>query len=84
MDLEIREFSNSIINYINDTPLPIEVKRLVLRDICGKMDVAADGVIKGQIAERERAEKEKESGEVTGCNSLSRRKESSRLKCPRI
>ena len=63
MDLEIREFSNSIINYINGNTLPIEIKRLVLHDICGKIDVAADGVIKGQIAERERAEKENQSTE---------------------
>lgn len=56
MDLAIREFSNTIINYINGAPLPIEVKHLVVGDIYHKLDVAADGEIRRQIAERDKAE----------------------------
>ena len=59
MDLEIREFSQAIVNFINKSPLPAEIKRLALRDICTKLEAAADGEIQRQIAERERAEKEK-------------------------
>ena len=32
-DLKIREFKNNIINYMNHTDLPLEVKRLVLSEI---------------------------------------------------
>lgn len=61
MDLEIREFTQAIVNFVNNSKLPLEVKRLSLHDICTKVDAATEGVIKSQLAERERAEKEKET-----------------------
>ena len=32
-DLEIRQYEESIIEAINSKPLPLEIKRLILRDI---------------------------------------------------
>lgn len=49
MDLEIRQFSNYIINIINSYNLPIEVKRLVLHSITDKIELEADRVIRDQM-----------------------------------
>lgn len=61
MDLEIREFTQAIVDYINKSKLPVEVKRLSLRDICAKLETVADNVIREQIAEREKEKKEQET-----------------------
>ena len=57
-NLEIREFSQTIINFVNKSPLPVEVKRLVMTDILNQIDSAANTAIHGEIAERVRKEKE--------------------------
>lgn len=59
-NLEIREFSQAIINFINSYALPVEVKRLALSDILHKLDSAADTAIQGEIVERDKKEKEAE------------------------
>lgn len=58
-DFRIRGFRNHIIGVINEEPLPLEVKRLVLKDILDEVSVAADNSIKSFIA----AEKEKANTE---------------------
>ena len=42
MDLAIRKFTEKLISEINATALPIEVKRLVLKDICSQVEKTAD------------------------------------------
>ena len=52
--LEIREFEQSIVNLINDCGLPIEIKRLIVNDIAGQINRAADNQINVELAERNR------------------------------
>lgn len=54
MDRETRDFSNKIIEGINRSRLPIEIKRLCLYEIYQKVSAAADGEIQRQIAERDK------------------------------
>ena len=57
-NLEIREFSQAIINFVNSSALPVEVKRLALADILHQLDSAANTAIQVEIAERDKKEKE--------------------------
>ena len=52
MDLAIREFTEKLISEINAAALPIEVKRLVLKDICCQVEKTADKVIMQNMLER--------------------------------
>lgn len=57
VNAKIREFENDIINYINaSSEIPVEVKHLVLRDICNKLEKEAD---KQVVAERQLEQKKK-------------------------
>lgn len=56
--LEIREFEQSIINLFNECGLPMEIKRLIVKDIAGQINRAADNQINVELEERN---KEKES-----------------------
>ena len=67
--LQIREFSQSIINFINASQLPIEVKRLALKDIMTQIETETTKVLREEIRDREEAQREadeteKEEGEV--------------------
>lgn len=67
--LQIREFSQSIINFVNASQLPIEVKRLALKDIIAQIETETNKVLTEEIryreeAQREADETEKEEGEV--------------------
>ena len=57
--LEIREFEQSIIKLFNGCALPMEIKRLIVNDIAGQINRAADNQINVELAERNR-EKENE------------------------
>lgn len=59
-NLKIREFSQAIINFVNDSPLPIEVKRLTLVEIVHQIDSAANSILQREISERDRMQQEKE------------------------
>lgn len=65
-NLEIREFSQAIINFVNSSPLPVELKRLVFADILHQLDSAANTILKNEIAERERLENEKKEEQDNG------------------
>ena len=56
MDLAIREFASKIVNEINNNPLPIEVKRLVIKDIYAQIEKIADGVIMQTVSQRNKQE----------------------------
>lgn len=55
--LAIREFEQSILNYVRGSPLPSEVKRLALREICGELEIEAVHEIKIEITKRDQEEK---------------------------
>lgn len=57
-NLEIREFSQAIINFTNGSPIPVEVKRLVLSDILHQLESATNAVLQSEIADRDRLAKE--------------------------
>ena len=52
--LEIREFEQAIVNLFNGCGLPMEVKRLIVNDIAGQINRAADSQINVELAERNR------------------------------
>ena len=52
VNLKVREFSQAIINFINQSPLPIEVKRLCMSDIATQLQHTADEQIKAELLER--------------------------------
>ena len=45
MNLEIRKFRQKIVNDINEAELPIEVKRLVLKEVMSVVNETADNQI---------------------------------------
>ena len=57
--LEIREFEQAIVNLFNGCGLRMEVKRLIVNDIAGQINRAADNQINVDLEERNR-EKESE------------------------
>lgn len=60
--LEIREFEQSIINLFNECGLPMEIKRLIVNDIAGQINRAADNQINVELAERNRESEETADG----------------------
>ena len=52
--LEIREFEQSIVNLFNGCGLPMEIKRLIVNDIAGQINRAADNQINVELEERNR------------------------------
>lgn len=61
MDLEIRQFTNTIINFINKSPLPMEVKRLSLKDILAQVEDETNKLLQEQLKARETANTNAES-----------------------
>ena len=58
MNLAIRRFEESMVNLINSTHLPIEVKRLAVHEVLTKIEAQAEKEI---IAELQAQKEEKES-----------------------
>lgn len=56
--LEIREMEAEIIKIVNDAPVPLEVKRLIMLDVMGKIESATTQEINEQLKEREAEKKE--------------------------
>ena len=68
-NLEIREFSQAIINFVNSSTIPMEVKRIALNDILAQVEEEANKVLTEELKAREEAQREadeakKEEGEV--------------------
>lgn len=61
--LQIREFSQSIINFVNASQLPIEVKRLALKDIMAQVEDETNKVLREEIRDREEAQREADETE---------------------
>lgn len=47
--LKIKEFEKSIIDLINQTPFPLEVKRLVFADLLRQLETATNEEVQIQI-----------------------------------
>ena len=63
MDLVVRRFQQNIINFINQTDLPIEIKRLCLGEIYRQLEETSNQEINRQLQE-EQKESEQKEGEV--------------------
>lgn len=50
--IEVREFQQSIINFVNSSTLPAEVKRLSLAEVLRQCETAAIEEIKAEAIER--------------------------------
>ena len=59
--LQIREFSQSIINFVNASQLPIEVKRLALKDILSQVEAETNKVLQSELQIRETSNTHAES-----------------------
>lgn len=65
MNSQIREFEQNIIGYINQSTLPIEVKRLVIKDLFYQVTKTADDavMIEAQMKHEQEAKKNQENQE---------------------
>lgn len=63
-NLNIREFSQSIINFINQSPLLIEIKRLCINEIAAQLQTAAEAQLRDELRERDKqTDREEEQDE---------------------
>lgn len=53
-NLDIREFTSAIITFVNQSPLPVEVKRLCVCDIAAQLQATANEQIQTEIVERDK------------------------------
>ena len=57
-NLEIREFSQAIINFVDSSGLPEEVKRMALQEVLIRQEQKARDALLAEIADRDAAEQE--------------------------
>ncbi len=62
-NLEIREFSQAITNFVDSSGLPEEVKRMALQEMLTRQEQKARDALMAEIADRDAAELAKK-GEV--------------------
>ena len=55
-NLEIKEFSQAIANFVEASPLPEEVKRMALQENLARQEQKARDVLMAEIAARDAAE----------------------------
>lgn len=53
VNLDVREFSQAIINFINQSPIPIEIKRLCINDIATQLEEKANIQIEAELLARD-------------------------------
>ena len=53
INAEIRGFHHGLVDYINKSGLPIELKRLVIADVARQIDRAAEEIIKKELEAQE-------------------------------
>lgn len=66
MNLIIRRFEQKLINCINDEPLPIELKRLVLKDILDQVESESTKAINKELLDESVNDSEEEGEEENG------------------
>ena len=57
-NLEIREFSQAIINFVDSSGLPEEVKRMALQEVLTRQEQKARNALLAEIAARDAEEQE--------------------------
>ncbi len=57
-NLEIREFSQAITNFVDSSGLPEEVKRMALQEVLIRQEQKARDALLAEIADRDAAEQE--------------------------
>lgn len=57
-NLEIREFSQAITKFVDESSLPEEVKRLALQEVLTRQEQKASDALLAEIADRDAAEQE--------------------------
>lgn len=60
---DVRMFRNSILSYINQSPLPAEVKLLAVKDIASQLEAEANRAVTQEAAELEKANELKKAAE---------------------
>lgn len=59
MNTEIRKFQDDITGYINQTQIPLEVKRLVIRDIYIQLErMCNDAILQERLMKEQEKQKE--------------------------
>mgnify|MGYP000272094591 CR=1 FL=1 len=61
-NLEIKEFSQAIANFVEASPLPEEVKRMALQENLARQEQKARDALMAEIAARDAAEVAKQEG----------------------
>ncbi len=56
-NLEIKEFSQAIANFVDASPLPEEVKRMALQENLARQEQKARDALLAEIADRDAAER---------------------------
>lgn len=59
-NLEIREFSQAITNFVDGSGLPEEVKRMALQEVLTRQEQKARDALMAEIADRDAVESEKQ------------------------
>ena len=62
-NLAIREFQQTLIGVTNSSPLPIEIKRLVFKEVMQQIETAAEEKIQKEFAEMQAAKAAEEKAE---------------------
>ena len=65
MNQQIREFEKGLIDYINQSEIPIEVKRLIIKDVFYQVERTANDVINQEIQLIEAQKKQNNKEEAT-------------------
>lgn len=64
-NLKILEFRSAIKNFVNESPLDDEVKRMVLESLLQEQAKITDAKVRMEIMERDRREKEEQAKQQT-------------------
>lgn len=69
MNLDIRNLEDSIINLLNESPVPIEAKRLIIRDVSRMVEIEASKQVAQEIEDAKRQAEEQEIKEAENAES---------------
>lgn len=61
MNLKIRQFENGIINYINESGIPLELARIILENVLNQVKEEANKAILEEQKEQQKGEEDAES-----------------------
>ncbi len=64
MNANIRSFENALINFINQSNLSIEIKRIVLYEIYSQLKEEADKIINYEIKEKSKEKEDSDEQDI--------------------